>query len=457
MRQLAARTSLVIVAACALGAQAPAARADFAYDIQFTGTFDGTDRIVKLADGAEEKFRHDFTNTGSDIDAYRMWMTAEYYNGDVLTFNWTMCTTEACVLPGVVSQVGLAPAESDTVTLKITPSFDQEGSATITLHFESVGDPSLVSTFRYSVIREGTDILIIDDDGEAALEQYVVDGVAMGGRSYGVYDTSIQPLADAPFALDDHDYLVYLSGNESVDTITDDDGVVLGAYLDAGGRLVASGQDLFDDITGSAFCDAYLGAAGVLPTSQTTVNGVSGDAVGNGLSFSITGGANNQVSQDVLGGSIDAFRYADGSVAGVRYENPSHKAISLGFGLEALAPGDIASFLSAAETWFGAAVVAVPPVGPRVEILSATALPNPVRSAGVVRLVLGDDHQGRVRVTLFDATGRWVATPFDGVLGGGVRDIAIPADIRRRMDAGVYLYDVVTDRVRVSGKLAVVD
>jgi hypothetical protein len=449
---------VLIGIACALCAAAPSVRAEYAYDIQFTGTFTGTDRILKLADGVEEKFRHDFTNTGDEIDLYRMWMTAEYYTGDALSFNWTMCTTMACVLPGVETLVGLAPAESDTVTIKITPDFDQEGSATITLHFESVGDPGLVSTFRYAVIREGTDVVIVDDDGGAAIEQHVVAGLAMGASSHGVYDTSIQPLAEAPFSFDDQSYLIYLAGDETTDTITGDDGLVIGAYLDGGGRLIASGQDLFDDITGSTFCDGYLGAARVMTTTQTFVNGVAGDPLGNGLSFSIGAGAMNQVSPDVLGGSIDAFRYANGSIAGVRYETPDHKAISLGFGLEGLAPGNVAAFLAAAEDWFQDAVVAVPPSGPRVEILSSTVLPNPVRAGGFVRVHLEEGYSGRLRFSLFDATGRRVAMPFDGVVStGGVRDIPIPIGVRRGLEAGVYFYDVVTDRGYASGKLSMID
>lgn len=453
----AARASRVFVVACALGAAAAPARADLDYDILFTGNFDGTDRIVKLPDGVEEKFRHDFTNTGDEIDSYRMWMTAEYHTGDPLTFSWTMCTTKACVLPGVETLVGLAPAESDSVTLKITPSFDQEGSATVTLHFESVGDPSQTASFRYTVIREGTDVLIVDDDGGEALESHVAAGLAMGSSSYGVYDTSIQPLAEVPFPFDDHGYLVYLTGNEAAETITDADGLVIGAYLDAGGRIIASGQDLFDDITGSAFCDTYLGAARVSTTGETLVGGVAGDPLGDGLSFAITQGAANQVTQDVMGGGIDALRYDDGTIAGVRYETPAHKAISLGFGLEALAPGDLAAFLAASEAWFDAAVVTVPTVRPSVEILSALARPNPARTGGVVRVLLDPEYRGHLRLSLFDATGRFVATAFDGPTDGGVRVIPIPADVRRSMGAGVYLYDVVTDRARVSGKLAILD
>jgi hypothetical protein len=457
MTNIAARASLVVAAACALGALAPAAHAEFAYDIEFTGTFEGTDPILKLANGVEEKFRHDFTNTGDEIDLYRMWMTAEYYTGDELGFTWTMCTTDACVLPGVESTVGLAPAESDTVTIKITPSFDQEGSASVTLHFESVGNPALATTFRYSVIREGTDVLILDDDGEAALEQYVAAGLDAGGVSYGVYDTSIQSLADASFGFGDQRYLVYLSGDQSVDTITSGDAAVLGGYLDGGGRLVVSGQDLFDDITGSVFCETYLGTSAIWPTAETSVTGVAGDALGDGLSFSIAAGAMNQVSPDVLLGGIDAFRYADGSVAGVRHETPTYKTVSLGFGLEALAPADVAALLGAAGNWFDAAVVAVPGTETGTARLAASAFPNPMRAAGIVRVHLDDGYRGRLRVSLFDAGGRWIASPFDAVVTGGVRDVAIPTERLRGAGPGVYFYEVVTDRSRISGKLTTLD
>ena len=57
-------------------------------------------------------------------------------------------------------------------------------------------------------------------------------------------------------------------------------------------------------------------------------------------------------------------------IAGVRNETSAYKAISLGFGIEAMAPADLAALMAAATDWYDDAVVSVPDAGPSTLVVS---------------------------------------------------------------------------------------
>ncbi len=90
-------------------------------------------------------------------------------------------------------------------------------------------------------------------------------------------------------------------------------------FLDAGGRLFITGQNIAQNLwssPGSGFLSDYLHASfKQLDSARNTVAGVAGDAIGDGLALSIAGGdgAGNQYSKDViepLAPAEIAFTYA---------------------------------------------------------------------------------------------------------------------------------------------------
>jgi hypothetical protein len=432
----------------------------FDYDL----TFDDTHEVVSLESLEEGHFKHTFTNTGTESDTYEMVISSvEYHTGDENSLVWTLCNSVACVLPGFTEEITLGPSESDTVTVKIVPIFT-DGSAKATLTFRSQGSGEEVS-FTYGMVVTGTDVVIIDDDGGDNFQSFVASALASGSASYGIYDTTLQPLSEAPFNLHETNMLVYLSGNQSASTITLGDATYLASYLNQGGRLIASGQGLFNDISGGAFATTYLNASRVsTQTGQFNVQALPGSPLQSDDAFVINQGAMNQTTQDELTGAIRCFRYANGKTAGVCRDNGTYKTVSLGFGLEAVGQGSgditLSGLLSLIRGWFDS-LLELPDLtlGPAPNAIASAAAPNPLRSAGRLRLVLGDAVSEAVRVTLYSVSGRRVATLFEGRLPAGVSEIAI--DPRQAaggsLSAGVYRYRVEAGDAHSEGSLTLLD
>jgi len=446
-----------------LGAIATSAMAGGEYSYNLA--VDAPHAVIKLngqpdspEDLEEGKFKHTFTNTGDLTDTYRMVISyAEYHSSDEFAMGWTMCTTTACVVPGISDDITLEPAQSDTVTLKVVPFFTS-GSSRVTLSFESLGSGE-VTTLDYALVTDDTDVVIIDDDGGDEYEDYVATALENAGVTYGIYPAELESLADAGVDLDDTSYLILLTGDASSGTISPADEAVYASYLDGAGKMIFSGQDLLDDVSGSSFATTYMGAA--LAGSAAGELDVDADVGGPfgtpAFSFSIAGGAGNQVSQDALAGDA-AYRYDGGDVAGV-YVDGGYRTVTLGFGLEAMSTADIQELLTRAEAWFEGLLSADEAFDVvRPPAIRAVATPNPFRSSARLLLDVPDGHRDDVRVTLFDAAGRELRVLHDGPLATGVRELSIvPRDALGRVLAnGVYHYRVTAGTAVTNGSLTLV-
>ena len=213
-------------------------------------------------------------------------------------------------------------------------------------------------------------VLIVDDDAGKAYQTYYEQAVAAAGRSYLTVSTPPTAAEMAPFAS-----VIWLTGDDYTTTLTAADQAALAAYLDGGGRLFISGQDIGYDIRTDAFYANYLHAAYVQDdVGLGAVIGVSSSPVGVGFAFNITGGtgANNQtypseidplgVAQTafvydpaVPGAATNAYKMGVGEVegeaitssgtAGLTYDEGGYKLVYFAFGFEAIADGEERSAL----------------------------------------------------------------------------------------------------------------
>ncbi len=233
-------------------------------------------------------------------------------------------------------------------------------------------------------------ILIVDDDGGAAFETYYQAAVTAAGRSYLTVSSPPSAAQMAQF-----DAVVWLTGNDYTTTLTSADEAELAAYLDGGGRLFISGQDIGYDIHADAFYANYLHATYVQDdVALGAVLGNDASPVGNGLSFDIQGGdgANNQAYADEIdpvGAALPAFFYnslvpgsavsantvqknggisANGinssGTAGLSFEG-AYKLVYFAFGFEAVATaGDRSAVMGRVLDWLqGFPKIAHTPLG----------------------------------------------------------------------------------------------
>ncbi|MBN8704405.1 MAG: S8 family peptidase [Bacteroidetes bacterium] len=152
----------------------------------------------------------------------------------------------------------------------------------------------------------------------------------------------------------------------SFPSLDEQDRLVLGEYLDLGGKLLISGQDLGWDLadpTGTEYktssgaskmwFEKYLKSEFIGDdNNQTGIIGVSGDILGNDISSDILMPEIAEESQypdfvKAINGAHDFLTYPNGDIAGIRFESENQKLVYLPFGgLEAISDEQVANQLA---------------------------------------------------------------------------------------------------------------
>ncbi|HEC89661.1 MAG TPA: hypothetical protein ENI44_03660, partial [Thermoplasmatales archaeon] len=139
-------------------------------------------------------------------------------------------------------------------------------------------------------------ILLVDDDKGKSYETYFEDALLADSYLYDLWNRDADG-SPSPTTMASYTAVVWFTGDDYSDTLDDTDQANLADYLDAGGHLFITGQDIGYDIKDTSFYSDYLHAIYVVDdTNILTLEGVSGDPIGNGLIFDISSGdgANNQ-------------------------------------------------------------------------------------------------------------------------------------------------------------------
>jgi len=177
-------------------------------------------------------------------------------------------------------------------------------------------------------------LLVVDDDGGMAYEDYYTSALDRLGKSYELVST-----APELEVLGRYQGVIWETGNQGADTLTAADQANLAAYLDGGGRLFLSGQDIGLDIGRSTFYRDYLHAA--FHSDDTNMLSLTGLDFMNGLDVTIqgVGGANNQLSpSDVMPvqGGVPVYKYADPHLYGGVAYSDTYRTVYSSFGYEAI-------------------------------------------------------------------------------------------------------------------------
>lgn len=191
-------------------------------------------------------------------------------------------------------------------------------------------------------------LLIVDDDfdneGNAYDDQvYYTATLDALGVPYDVW--SVPDDADGPplGVLDDYHGIIWLTGRDWDFTLTAADQAALSAYLDGGGRLFVSGEDIGWDIArhgAPPFYRDYLHAEYLRDDSG--YHELAGADFLHGITVTIEGGdgADNQAFPSdiaVTPGGTGVFRYTgDGDWAAIAYADETYRAVYFAFGFEGI-------------------------------------------------------------------------------------------------------------------------
>lgn len=191
-------------------------------------------------------------------------------------------------------------------------------------------------------------LLVVDDDFDNLHNPYndqiyYTQTLESLNVSYNVW--SVPDNADGPplDKLRQYRGVIWLTGRDWDFTLTAADQAALAAYLDGGGRLFVSGQDIGWDIartTAPPFYRDYL-HAGYL-ADDSGFRQLAGANFLNGLTVTIEGGdgANNQADPSeiaVVGNAVGVFRYTDdGNWGAVAFANDTYRMVYFAFGFEGI-------------------------------------------------------------------------------------------------------------------------
>ncbi|MCP4539525.1 MAG: S8 family serine peptidase [Chloroflexi bacterium] len=178
-------------------------------------------------------------------------------------------------------------------------------------------------------------LLVVDDDSGADYETYYTDALDRLTYSYNL--TTTPPDTET---LSHYGGVIWLTGNEGASTLTPADQTNLASYLDGGGRLFLSGQDIGLDIGATLFYTSYLHAA--FDSDDVNVYTLTGLDLLSGLDVTISGGdgADNQLHpSDVepVNGGVAVYDYpAPHLYGGVAYRGGTYRTVYFSFGYEGI-------------------------------------------------------------------------------------------------------------------------
>jgi hypothetical protein len=169
----------------------------------------------------------------------------------------------------------------------------------------AAGSYATADTFQISIGQ--LPILLVDDDDGQAYQSYWVDALNANGYSYDVWEITAKgsPPLDS---LNLYRIILWTTADDygsagSPTTLTATDQANLQAYLDAGGNLFLSSQDLlYDNSPVTSFISDYLHVADHTDdTHPTEMNGFAGDPISDGMGLLLSFPFSNWADDIVVG------------------------------------------------------------------------------------------------------------------------------------------------------------
>ena len=230
--------------------------------------------------GSDATFTEHLTNAGYQADSYAVSSSS----------TWTAHVYDASCTTPVATTATVQPGASVDLCVKVAvPASAANGDTSdTTITATSATDPSATATAKLTTIAVSVDTLVVDGDmGSPNVESYYEDALSANGVAYSYWDLSADPTLPLSM-LTTHKNVVWFTGNAYPGPITPYESE-LATFLDGGGRLFMSGQDILDQSAGTTpFVHNYLhvnwdGSEAQNDKPTANVHGVPGNAVTDGI------------------------------------------------------------------------------------------------------------------------------------------------------------------------------
>jgi len=319
----------------------------------------------------------------------------------------------------------------------------------VTMLCRIAGDFGYASTAILKLQAGHHPLLLVIDDAGAGYESYFLETLDELSIDCDVLRRGERRLGN--LAADNFTQIIWYTGDEDTGTLDEEDREDLALFLDAGGTLFLTGQDIGKDIGETDFYRDYLHTIFYDDNSSNHgIAGVAGDPLFDGSLFVITGsgGANNQESPSIVKPAGDAqisLEYSSGGGAAVTCEAP-HRIIYFAFGFEAISTKEDRLDVMARVLDFGGLPVEEKNTVPAPDqdgILGIrSAAPNPFNPRTIVVFELKETRE--LDIAVYNMAGKKVRSLGRGRFESGVHSIVWngEADAGRPCASGVYLFDI---------------
>jgi uncharacterized repeat protein (TIGR01451 family) len=275
-------------------------------------------------------------NRGAEADSYSL-SVAGGYAAQVLdaTCSSAQATTSS-----------LAPGATADVCVKVTVPADAKDmdTDTATLTATSAADPSVSATATAKTIAVGTDTLLVDEDTNGPIDSQPIYKTALSdaGVPATVWDLAKDP--DLPVNyMKAFKTIVWFTGNSYPGPLLTYE-QRLQSYLDGGGHLLVSGQDILDQGAGTTdFVRNYLhitwdGSEAQNDKPTAAVHGVTGTLTDGLGAVPLDHNVLDAAFEDRVtpnGGAAPVFTDDAGQTDGLAFGNSTYKVVFLAFPMEA--------------------------------------------------------------------------------------------------------------------------
>jgi uncharacterized repeat protein (TIGR01451 family) len=227
--------------------------------------------------GESVKYTVSIKNLGYKTDSYSMTSTGGTYTVTILD---PTCTTPMTTTPSVIA----GASTNACVRVDVPASAASGDSSTSTITATSVGSPAVSASGTVKTIAVTVDTLLVDQDGNGPdVQSYYTAALTAAGVQFTTWDLATDPNLP-PKYMTAFKNIVWFTGNSYPGPLTPYE-ASLAAYLDGGGHLFLSGQDLLDQGAGTTdFVRNYLhvswdGSETQNDKATANVNGVAGNPV----------------------------------------------------------------------------------------------------------------------------------------------------------------------------------
>jgi len=369
-------------------------------------------------------------------------------------------TTPTVSFPDIMN--GSQGTNEDPFVFYVSPDAEPHESS---IHVTITADPlQTVTEFDIDLYIGWPEILLMDDDGTSAMETYYIEPLENLGKSYQYWETNTMGSPSASY-IAGYPIIIWLTGWSSFNVLDATERTLIEGYLNNGGYLFMSGQNIAQDLSSSAptwMSDVLHVTYGTPNTQYKYLDGTGTDPIFSVMSLDCnpggtgSGTCTNPDGVNFVNPGEEIFIYSNQAYyGGIAYENENGgKLVFFSFPFEAISgqggTNNRDEVMEGILDWFGP-IMSVDPEAPTqvpVEYTFADAYPNPFNPTTTIQY--GLPTSCNVTLSVYDLTGSKVATLVDGYRTAGAYEVTFDGT---DLASGVYLYRLEAGKSIISGKM----